>query len=250
MPRTLKKNKKRQKLSPKPAIWLTWWHRYRKGIFLIVLLVSVCFAGWFSCKGWYSSRYPKAYTIWWKATLRLEQDAREGKTEIENAQKWLVASQRLVRFSKPMNWFYPEIAPEDPFASLKEMTVDYRLKPEKIPSQVDEITVLHNQFSDYNRYLGRTEPVFLADRLVQEWNHLKQLIRTDAEGDKIQASIQLINLQIPLLAPYWLESDIKNLLALGNTCETLWIKQRVDDILQLLLSNDYYLTRACLDPSY
>ena len=250
MPKTQKKNKKRQKTLPKPAIWLTWWNRYRKGILVVALLVLVSFAGWFSCKGWYSNRYPKAYTTWWKATLRLEQDAREGKTEIENAQKWLVASQKLAKFSQPMNWFYPEIAPEDPFMPLIEMTANYRLKPEKIPSQVDEITVLHNQFSDYNRYLGRTEPVFLADRLVQEWNRLKELIRTDAEGDKIQASIQLINLQIPLLTPYWLESDIANLSALGNTCETLWIKQRVDDILQLLLSNDYYLTRACLDPSY
>ncbi|MDD4663899.1 MAG: hypothetical protein PHD83_04450, partial [Caldisericia bacterium] len=208
MPKTLKKNKKRQKPLPKPAIWITWWNRFRKGIFIVVLLAAVCFAGWFSCKGWYSSRYPKAYTDWWKATLRLEQDAREGKTEIENAQKWLVASQKLAKFSKPMKWVYNDISPEDPFIILIEMTTNYRLKPEKISSQTDEITMLHNQFSDYNRYLGRTEPVFLADRLVQEWNCLKQLIQTDAEGDKIQASIQLINLQIPLLEPFWLESDI------------------------------------------
>lgn len=250
MPKTQKKNKKKPSPLRKGPNWSLLWTRYGKILISVGFVLAIGWVGWTGAKSYITNRYPNAYVEWWKATLRLEQDAREGKTEIDHAQTWLNASQRLLRMRSMMKWFYAGVAPDNPLDSLAELTANYRLKPDKIPSQVDEITVLHNRFTDYHQYLGLTKPVFLADRLVQEWNRLKQLIQTNAEGDKIQASIQLINLQIPLLEPYWLQSDITNLSVIGNTCETLWIHQRAEEILQLLLSSDYFLTRACLEPTY
>ena len=250
MRKTAKKKNKKNRPIQKRIPWLTLWRLYGKIILIVFFALAFLWLGWNIGKRIVLNRYPKVYASWWKDTLRLEQDYREGKTDLNHAQQWLASSGRLLSMQKPMKCYFTGTAPEDPFSILAEFVVEYKRKPDRIPSQVDKIIILHNKMTDFHQYIGFTKPVFLADRLVQEWKHLQQLIRDNAEGDRIQASIQWINLQIPLLEPYWLESDITNLKALGNTIETLWIHQQVEDILQLLTSSDNFLVRACLDPSY
>lgn len=236
MPKT-QKNKKHKINQKKKALG---WKipPVARNVFLILVLVGICFfvGNWLLTKN-RENQYPKDYAIWWKATLKLEQDSLDGKMDMNHAQDWLNASTKLIRWKLP-------------FASFQELYNQVAKKPDKVLTHLESIRSIHQDFYQYHMRMGFTKPIFLADRAWMEWQQLKKLLQDNAHPDTIHESLQLLNLQIPILEPYWLRSDIADFTALNDSLEKLWLNQRFQEMYQLLLDNDAILTRACLDASY
>lgn len=236
MPKT-QKNKKRTLNQKKKVLGWKIPPVVRNVLLLLVLLRACFFIGSWLIKKNRENQYPKDYAIFWKATLSLEQDSRNGKMDLNHAQDWLNASTKLMRWKLP-------------FASFQELYSQVAKKPDKVFTRLESIGSVHQDFYQYHMKQGFTKPVFLADRVWMEWQHLKKLLQDNAHADTIHESLQLINLQIPILEPYWLRSDIADFTALCDSLEKLWLNERFKEMLQLLLDNDAILTRACLDASY
>lgn len=247
MPKTQKNKFHKQNRKKKAIAWKipSFW----KYTLLALVFLGVCFffSSWWIHKE-AENRYPIVYARWWKAALRLEEDALEEKIDINHAQDWLNASQQLLRWNQRMSWTHPD--KKSPFPGFQDFFNQVDKKPDKVFSRLETIRSVHQNFYQYHMRQGLTKPIFLADRIWIEWNHLKTLLQEDAHADTIHESLQFLNLQIPILEPYWLRSDIADFTALNDSLEKLWLNQHFDEMFQLLVDNDAILIRACLDASY